>query len=98
VPASFIYKAEWDKGDLASTVTVTLKNTGRKSGTDVTLLSLGTANNSDATFYLRVPEADTGGTALTTTTLPYVYANMQLVIAGGGTATTGAMYLHCLEA
>jgi hypothetical protein len=98
VPSSFIYKAEWDKGNLADTTTVTLKNTGTKNGTDVTLLSLGTANNADAMLYLRVVEHNTGGTALATVTPPMVSGNVQLVIAAGGTATTGAMYLHCIAA
>lgn len=96
-PAKLV-AAQWVDGDLVDGVDATLictQFTPRDLVT--TLLTLTNANN-DAFYYPKVTGADSvGATIADAYESPIVHGTLQLTVAAGGAAKTGALWLYLQE-
>jgi len=96
-----LYAVQWIDGTLADNNTAVL-STINSEGAE-TLLTLGAGEgDADIKYYPRALACDNGATALTGTAggdrvLPVVFGKLQLVIASGGTSTSGGCICYVME-
>jgi hypothetical protein len=96
--AKLLYAIEWINGTIADGGTATLSCVNTLSGVDKTLVTFGSAQTkTDATYYPRHAEHDSGGTAISTYAMPVVNGDLQLVVSGGGSVTTCGAYVYLMD-
>ncbi len=92
-----LHTIEYVEDTLDDPTTVTISMTDRVSGVDITLLTLSSQTASDL-FYLRTPQHDNTGSALSSYTLRNLDGKIRVVIAGGGVSKTGKIIIGYVPA
>jgi len=96
-----LYAVQWIDGTLANSNTAVLSSINTEGAE--TLLTLGAGEgDADVKYYPRALTCDAAATALTGTAggdrvCPLVWGTLQLVIASGGTSTSGGCICYVME-
>lgn len=89
----FLHEVEWVVGDFVTGVDFTLSVTGTPSGVDKTLLAVTNAN-ANKVYLPRTLEHNGTGGDLATYDKHYIHGKLKLVVAQGGAAKTGRVFIR----
>ena len=96
-----LYAVQWVDGTLADNNTAVLSTINTEGASTILTLAAG-EGDADIMYYPRAIVHDAGATALTGTAggdraCPLVWGKLQLVIAAGGTSTSGGCICYVME-
>ena len=96
-----LYAVQWIDGTLADNNTAVLSTINTEGAATVLTLGAG-EGDADVVYYPRALACDAAATALTGTAggdrvCPLVWGTLQLVIASGGTSTSGGCICYVME-